>query len=125
MPKKKKSRRRYFRHKGVKHDRRFPLAYAPAIIVPAAKILFGNGLSPGIVPAFQSGDMGQISNAITMTLPFETIGYASWDGTWNFNIIGRNLGLILGGMAVDKLATMTGLNKQMRKIPMLGRYLKV
>jgi hypothetical protein len=60
-----------------------------------------------------------------MTLPFETIGYASWDGTWNFNIIGRNLGLILGGMAVDKLATMTGLNKQMRKIPMLGRYLKV
>ena len=69
--------------------------------------------------------MEQISNSITMTLPFETIGYASWDGTWNFSIIGRNLALILGGMAIDKLATMTGLNKQMRKIPMLGRYLKV
>ena len=126
MPKKKK--RHWYSRKGKRRghrDKRFPLAYAPAIIVPASNIIFGNGLSEGLIPAVQSGDMGQIQRALTRTLPFETIGYASWDGTWNTSIIFRNLALVLGGFAVDKLATATGLNKQIKKIPIVGRYLKV
>lgn len=109
--------------------KRFPLSYAPAIIVPIASILGGGGSGSGqqhggLIDAFSKGDMSYAMKEARNIIPYELVGY-SWDGHFDMGIWARNIGLILGGFGMHKVANYTGLNRYMAKIPMIGKYLSI
>lgn len=109
-----------------KRDTRFPLSFLPAIIVPAGSALAGaSGVHTGLIAAFQTGDPQQIANELQNILPYEIIGYAPCQKKWHFDVIARNLGLIIGGVVAHSLANKLGLNRQMRKVPWVGKHISI
>ena len=98
----------------------------PAILVPVGSMLAGNEGAghTGLIRAVQTGDPEWIAHEIKNIIPYETIGY-KWDGSWDYGIIARNIGLIVGGGIVHKLATRFGANRYMDKIPLVGKYLSI
>jgi len=120
-----RSRRRSFRSRLA--GKRFPLSYAPAIVVPIASMLFGNphAGTDGIVHYAQTGGLQGAAHEAMNVIPYELIGY-KWDGTgWDWNIWARNIGMIMGGWGMHTLANKTGLNRQMAKVPLIGKYLSI
>lgn len=127
MAKRKRIRRyagRLRRYRARSKDHRFPLSFLPAIVVPAGAILGGGDGQTGMIAAFNSGNMSTIATEAKNILPLEIVGYR-WDGTWDFGIILRNLGLIVGGVAAHSLANRFGLNRQMKKVPFVGKYISI
>lgn len=131
MVKKSKPKRRWFSRKKSrrrKTSRAFPLSMAPSAIVPIAAILGGGGSGQyshtGLIKAFQSGDLQKMMTEMKNIVPYEIIGYG-WDGKWDMSIPLRNGGLILGGLITHKLANASGINKYMRKIPIIGKYVNL
>jgi hypothetical protein len=112
-------------------DKTFPLAFAPAIAVPLGEMIFGD--QPhlmGIGTAAEKLSTGQLDFAgfvkeATNSISYETIGYTPYQNSWNFGIIGRNLALIAAGVAVHKLSTKFGINRQFKKIPLIGKYVSL
>jgi hypothetical protein len=57
-------------------------------------------------------------------------GFAPWGehfgvGTWHFDTMAKTYLALALGIAGSKLATKFGVNAQMRKIPMLGKFIKL
>ena len=104
----------------------FPLAMAPAILVPVGQALAGHpsGYHTGLIKAFESGNMQTIATEIKNIVPYETIGYG-YEGQWHPEIWFRNIGLIAGGYIAHAVANRLGANKQFKKIPIVGKYLQI
>lgn len=103
----------------------FPLTMLPAVAVPLTRIIAGDGAHlMGIANAVKTGDMGIVAKEAGYSVAYELIGM-DYNGQWDFGIIGRNLGLIIGGMVAHKLANKSGINAYMRNIPVLGNYVSI
>jgi hypothetical protein len=117
--------RRFSRFRRGFKSKKIPLSMIPSFAVPIGLMLGGNGgVHSGLINAFKSGDPSYIMKETANILPYETIGY-KWDGTWDWGILGRNIGLIVGGMLVHKIATKFGANRYMSNIPIVGKYLSI
>ena len=120
-------RRAYGRFRRRVKSSRFPLSFAPAIAVPIGSMLFGNpgAATDGIVKYAQTGGLEGAAHEAMNVIPYELIGY-KWDGTgWDWSIWARNIGLILGGWGMHTVANKTGLNRQMARVPLIGKYLSI
>lgn len=119
-------RKRVRRHK----DRTFPLSMIPSIAVPVGEMVFGDpphlmGIGQAMKNFEANGDFGAFTKEAVNSLSYETIGYTPYQGTWNYGIWARNLGLIFGGLITHKLATKAGINKYMKNIPYIGKYVSL
>lgn len=103
----------------------------PAIAVPVGEMISGDGRHlMGIGQAatqLASGslDIGGFVKEATNSISYETIGYTPYENSWNFGIVARNLGLIAAGVLVHKLSTKFGVNRQMKKIPLVGKWISI
>jgi len=102
------------------------LSMIPSIAVPVGMILGGNDKAghTGLIKAMQTGDPAWMAREVTNIIPYEIVGY-KWDGSWDWGIIARNLGLIVVGGMVHKMANRFGANRYMDKIPLVGKYLSI
>lgn len=115
--------RRHFRNKT------FPLAMAPAIGVPLSMMFAGDGQLKGIAKAWkENGANGQFdvfANETMNSISHQTIGYIPYNNQWDFQPVMRNIGLIVAGLVVHKLANKSGINGYFKRIPLVGKYLSV
>jgi hypothetical protein len=95
-------------------------------MVPLGEAMAGapGGYHTGIMRAIESGDMNTIMSETKNILPYELIGYG-YEGKWHPEIWLRNGGLIVGGALMDKAANALGLNAKLKRLPLVGKYLKI
>ena len=101
----------------------------PSFAVPVGTMISGDSELMGIAKAatqyLPAGDWGNFSKEAINSLSHQTIGYIPYNNKWDIGIIGRNLALIIGGVAVHKLATWGGVNRKMKNIPLIGKYVSI
>jgi hypothetical protein len=67
--------------------------------------------------------MGKIMNEAANCIVAETTGYQPWSGTWQWSILARNIGLVIAATIAHRLAA--PLNRKMKNIPMVGKYISI
>jgi len=101
-------------------------------ILPAAQrgiiepILGGNEYgATGALAVAQGGDL---IGALREFANIEMINFTGYDmnsGGWSFGSPLKTYTMIIAGWAGSKLASRLGVNSAMRKIPLIGRYVKI
>jgi len=113
MAKRKRSRRGYSRkRKGHRSDKRFPVLLALPVIAPtvdAASALFHGRPIKDTAAMFVSDLSGVDPLTGTISMPTVT----------------RQLTLVVMGVVGHKIANKLGINRTMKKIPLLGQYIKL
>jgi len=113
-------RSRFTRRRRGRGDRRISiLSAAPiAIGLTVGDTVYGAGTSPW--QAVQEGNFQAAANRIMINFT----GYNMDDGSWNlWRAKYLQMGII--GALASKAMTMIGVNKQIRKVPVVGRYIKL
>lgn len=105
-----------------------PLSYLPSLIVPVGEMLSGDGAHlMGIAQAanqfLPSGNIGAFTKEAANSITYELTGYTPYQGTWNWEILARNFGLVIVGLLAHKLAR--PVNAKMKNIPFIGRYISI
>lgn len=72
----------------------------------------------------KSGDPATIARESAYSVAYETIGW-DYNGTFDFGIIARNIGLIGVGYISHMIANKLGANRYMKNIPIVGRYISI
>ena len=104
-------------------DKTIPLSYLGAMAVPIAGIINGDPLvGTGGVMNHMSSPQDAV-NELANCLVAETTGYQPWSGNWQWSIMARNIGLIAGAVIAHKLAA--PVNRKMKNIPFVGKYLSI
>jgi hypothetical protein len=132
MPKHRRLRRiRSYPHRRYRAFRRgkAPISLLTALpIVNSAVIqpIFGDGNQiGGALQRYNAGDMQGAIKEFADVVSINFTGYKPSDGSWWFNKVAQTYGGIILGYAGSKIADKVGANRMMRRVPLVGKYIKL
>jgi hypothetical protein len=92
-------------------------------IVPA---LFGGGGMDGAISKMQSGGIGEAAKEFIDVLSIQTTGYKPSDGSnWGWSKPTSTWTTIIVSMLGHYAANKLGINRNLAKIPMVGKYISL
>lgn len=104
----------------VKRDKRVPLISTAGLLAGLMTINRNNA-----VEKIKKGDVqAGLMSAVTELVVGAT-GYDIINKSWNFKRIGEFYIPIIVGVAGSAIATKLGINRRMKALPIIGRYIKL
>jgi len=119
MARKKSSRRHWYSRKGKSRKR--PTQIPIAIVAGVAGTLLGGHCDPGdtTLACIQRGDPYAAIDRLITNVTGYSMTHAAWDWHW---IAWEP---VVGGVIVHKLASIAGVNRLTKRVPMIGKYIGV